>query len=480
MEKLKNLGSTFVRDERGGLIVFLAAVAIPLVVAIGLAVDAGRGYLVKSRLGEALDAAALAGAIAVNDAGFEDEIAMIFNANFPPGYLGANVTLAPPVVSADNELISLSAQADVQTTFMRVIGIDNMQVSTASEVTRRTVSLDVSLSMDMSGSMGWSDGAGSTRIAGARAAATTLIDVLYGPDETKENLKIGLMPWNSKVNVTDGSNFISGLTQAVTVDTFTNPIDGLAQSEVYYANNSDVPFLSPPHPSWKGCVYARYLDDGLDDNDADFLLGPVQAGGVDWPAWEPIGPGGEPAANGGNCANTGNGSPCRPCQSVGITRLSNTKTTIQDAIDDLTNPNGRTNIVQGLAWAYRGVSPGEPFDDAAVDTEGNHVRAIILLTDGEHTGDDGDAYKGAFGEDLPAGANGLDQRLRDLADYIKSQGITIYTIQYFHDSGPLADLMQYVATEPNPPYYHFAPDSDTLDTVFEEVANHLTDLRLSK
>jgi hypothetical protein len=69
--------------------------------------------------------------------------------------------------------------------------------------------------------------------------------------------------------------------------------------------------------------------------------------------------------------------------------------------------------------------------------------------------------------------------LRDLATYIKSQGIAIYTIQYYYDDGPLASLMQDVASESGAPYYHFAPDSAALNQVFEEIANHLSNLRLS-
>ena len=77
------------------------------------------------------------------------------------------------------------------------------------------------------------------------------------------------------------------------------------------------------------------------------------------------------------------------------------------------------------------------------------------------------------------GSRGLDQRLRDLATYVKSQGITIYAIQYYYDDGPLASLMKDVASEPDAPYYHFAPDAAALDQVFQEIANHLSNLRLS-
>ena len=287
---------------------------------------------------------------------------------------------------------------------------------------------------------------------------------------------MGVVPWNLKVNVTDGTPFSSSTTQAVAG--FTNPITDKFQTSVYYANNSIVPLLSEPPAVWQGCVYARYSDDGNDSNDADLLLGPLSVGGADWPGWQPIGPDAEPSIGGSSWAGGTCGN-CGACLDHAITPLTDDRSAIEAAIADMTNPDGQTNIVQGLAWGYRVLSPGEPFDQADPNPVGNHQRAIVLLTDGQHWGNQGDAYDGAFGSGAGAGAVGLDQRLRDLATYIKSQGITIYAIQYYFDNGPLASLMQDVATEPGAPYYHFAPDAAALDAVFEEIANHLSNLRLS-
>ena len=48
------------------------------------------------------------------------------------------------------------------------------------------------------------------------------------------------------------------------------------------------------------------------------------------------------------------------------------------------------------------------------------------------------------------------------------------------DIGGLNQLMQNVATEPEAPFYQYAPDADSLRAVFREVANNLSELRLSK
>jgi hypothetical protein len=41
-------------------------------------------------------------------------------------------------------------------------------------------------------------------------------------------------------------------------------------------------------------------------------------------------------------------------------------------------------------------------------------------------------------------------------------------------------LLKQVASGPDSPFYHYAPDGDALTQVFKEVANHLSELRLSK
>ena len=158
-------------DQRGGMLVFMATLAIPLIIATGLAIDGGRGYLVKARLGDAIDAAGLAATMSMTDAQhFEDDFEQIFYANFPADFLGAVITLNPPLVSADQETVIYSASATIDTTFMRVAGIETMTVANSTEVSRQTASLDLVISMDMSGSMG-----NNNRIDGARDAANTLI-----------------------------------------------------------------------------------------------------------------------------------------------------------------------------------------------------------------------------------------------------------------------------------------------------------------
>ncbi|MCP4329723.1 MAG: hypothetical protein GY791_14950 [Alphaproteobacteria bacterium] len=450
---------------------------------MGLAIDLGRGYLLKSQLSSALDAAGLAGGKVIFSDTLGADIQMFFDANLPPGYMTASIDGPFFEVSEDNEVIQLNATATVNTTFMRVLGIPTMTVAAFTEVTRRTQLLDLVLAVDMSTSMTWDDGTGTgtSRIQAARSAATELVNILFGDDPDKPFLNMAVAPWAGKTNVTIDGVAFTGSTSSV-VPEFTNPVTGADQTLVYYANNSPVPFLSAPPANWQGCVYARYLDDGDADNDADLYYGPVDRNGTEWMAWQPIGPEGEPVPGPSNCTGhvPGDWTDCRACIDHGITPLDNTKQTMLDAVSGLTSPVGVTNIVGGLFWAWHVLKPEAPFTEANPDPDFPRQQAIILLTDGEHQGGSGDAYNAVFGLGTSAGAGGMDPRLTELATRIKAEGVLIYVVQFRYNSGTLATLLQGVATSPDSPYYNFAPDGDALAEIFQEVANHLSELRLSR
>jgi len=471
---------SLLRDTGGASIVFVAASIIPLVAFIGFGTDAARGYMVKARLSQALDAAGLAGAQhATNPTLLGEDIQMFFNSNYPAGFLGSTITGPTYNFDSVNDKLVVTASATVPTTFMRVLGYEEMTVSASTEITRKTQYLDVVLAMDVSTSMSWSAGGGLSRIEATKQSALALVEILYGTAESKPLLKMGLVPWNSKVNVLD-----NGTTYTPDADlpvaTFKNPITGLNQNYVARATTSPVPFLSSPPAGWKGCVYARYLNDGIADNDGDIVEGVLTSTEGDWVAWEPIGPEGEPVSGSADCSMVPSPDPgggdCRPCSTSGITRLNQSKTTITNAINTLV-PDGQTNIPQGLAWAWRVLTPGPPYQEAEAAPDGPRVQAIVLLTDGQNWGGYGDAYQAIWmGEAHPS----LNARLLTLAANIKATGVVIYVIQFADGSTSLKNLLKQVATTSSAPYYHYAPDPTSLNAVFTEVANHLSELRLSK
>jgi Flp pilus assembly protein TadG len=557
LRRLKARLAAFGTDEGGAVAVLVAAAIIPLVGALGLATDTARGYMVKARLSQALDAAALAGGKVMlsPDATRDADIEMYFNANFPPGYMGADVSDLEITENVAGDVLEVTATATINTTFMQVLGFDTLTVGAATAVTRQVDQLDLVLTIDTSGSMG----SPSSKIEGARDAANDLVDILFGDNTesptvtvdgtTYSLLNIGVVNWNSKANVTvDGQTYNSALTVAESVPSFTNPVTGATQTVMYYANNSPVPLLSAPDTNWTGCVYARYSGDSSNTNDADMSLGPVTVDGAQWLGWEPIPTlEGEPRSGSWNTSSNGEPSSsswygdnrscygaywndnvadpdhpvavpdkpawwytaaptinnphnndCAVCPAVGVLPLETDKQTITDLIDSL-DPGGTTNIPTGLAWAWEVLMPGAPFDEAVETLPFPRQRAIVLLTDGENNGGNGDAYKGRFGSGTAAGTttnaahgylpsppdavntrNNLNNRLKRLAANVKAMGINLYVIQFDEDSPTLTALLSSVATEPNAPYYFNAPTVAELQSAFQQIAANLSKLRLSK
>ena len=312
-------------DRSGNVMIIAAFSIIPLIGAVGIATDTARAYLVKSRLQSAVDSAALAGGRVFSSTSRDSDIRQYFDANFPQGYMNAAITPLQITPDANNETVNLSASATIPTTFMKLLGSQAITVAAAAEVTRQISRLHVVLALDMSGSMTTTMENGNTRIENAKAAATTLTNILFGSNATNDLLKVGVVPWAGKVNVTyDGSRYgydsdgsggwvpHSGALYTTEAVSYTNPYPsisakypyqtyssssahlwkyaspngGLARSAVYVAHNSPVPLFDPPPTGWTGCVYARFTGD--DTTSADTQLGPQTVNGVDWVAWEPM------------------------------------------------------------------------------------------------------------------------------------------------------------------------------------------------
>ena len=183
----------FVGGNRGGVLVWGGFILVPLIGFMGLGVDGARGYMVKGRLSQALDAAALAaGKWSANTAKAEEEATMTFKANFPNGYMDAAVSGPNINFNSLNDVVGVSATAVLPTYFVHLLGVPTFTVGANTEVMRKTVYMDVVMSLDVSGSM---DDyiSGVKKIDAARTAAHTLTDSLFGASETKEFLKMGLV-----------------------------------------------------------------------------------------------------------------------------------------------------------------------------------------------------------------------------------------------------------------------------------------------
>jgi Flp pilus assembly protein TadG len=160
------------KNQRGFVLVYMAVITTALLLFTGLAVDSGRGYVVKAQLSKAVDGAALAAARALNSGDPAGEAGLVYRANFPNGYFGTTSSTNPGDTGFFNvttdpitgrSIVHVSATAVLPTTFMSLGGFNTMTVASSGEATRRMV--DLSLIVDVSGSIGsaWTTVADATR-----------------------------------------------------------------------------------------------------------------------------------------------------------------------------------------------------------------------------------------------------------------------------------------------------------------------------
>ncbi len=222
-------------EQRGGVAAIMGLAIIPLFAVVGLAIDTGRGYMLKSKLSYAIDAAGLAGGRAFDTDLREEDIEMFFEANFPTGYMNSELLPDHPVVTFDdaNNRVTIEASATLPTAFMGVVGVQEITVSARTVIQRELRGMELVLVMDNTGSM-----RGNGGMAAMQPAATDLIDILYGDRETVPQFWVGVVPYVASVNIgTQHEDWLTG-----------------------YDADDYLP------TEWKGCVEARAFPN--DSNDA--------------------------------------------------------------------------------------------------------------------------------------------------------------------------------------------------------------------
>lgn len=522
-------------DRRGATAVLTAILLVSLIASIGVAVDGTRLVMAHSRLKTSVDAATLIAArdmypiTAANTAANVQNATNLFWANFGRssvastlGYMHTNIT-AITVTQVNNSTISIQANGLVPTTFMNIVGIANIPISTTSQATRAATGLELALVLDNTGSMaGWP-------IQSVVTSATSLVNILYsnGTQETEPNLFVSVVPFTAEVNI--GANNTG----------FLKP-----------GSNTTGAYMNT---TWMGCVMARYdtvdIATGLTNDFTDVPPGSapltpylypstlnkytvmdkgklVSFGDNDWspgnvtesqqstlPQNTAVGP------NLG-CPQTNSG--------IGLPILPETasRTTVLSTISKMVaNFRGGTFINLGLQAGWWTLSPrwrgAAGWGDAALPLDYNTPfmqKILVLMTDGNNewydypggapgvgpsrlpdgtptqwTNDGNTDFTGygrlldnnmglAPGQNTQANAtSNIDNKMSQLCTLIKQKGIIIYTILFNHGgsvSPNTKTLFQNCATTPQN-YFLDATDAQ-LQATFSTIGQQLASLRISR
>ena len=486
---------TWAGDRRGNVALMFSILLMPLMVLTGGSVDLNQALNARTRLAQALDAAALA--VGVQTSLSEEEAADFalgfVNANYPSTEIGVISGLTVAVDSV-NDIVTVGAQARVTTQVLSLIGIDAITVHWESEVQRARRRLELAMVLDNTDSMGGS------KINSLRTAAQLLTDTLFeGADP--DRLKIALVPFAATVNV--GTQF----ERAWWLDP--NAVSPLhSENFIPAANRWDV-FDTISNRNWTGCVEARAIPHDIEDTppseatpDTMFLpyFAPDESSYGYYPnsymsdqmsGYDQIARMRNSPKYTGSSVSSGAG-PGWGCTSRAITPLTGNQATITAAVSDMI-ASGTTNIPIGVSWGVRVLSPGAPFTEGVAWGEDDTIKAMVVLTDGENylngTGNSNysdysgygymrDGRLGIVSSNDSTIRNALNARTAAACEYAKGLGIRVYTITFQVNSSSTRNMMQACATHPG--LYFDSPSSDALRDAFEMIAGDLANLRLSR
>jgi len=508
-------------DRRGVTAVVIAVMMIPIMLAMGGAVDIGVAYYLKTRLGYAVDAAALAvGSTLDQDIDIRDRALTFLKANYPDTAIGElKLDDGDFQVTEVNDVITISAKAEFDTFFLQLFGRPTITVAAEGEVVRAVLGMEVALVLDVTGSMTGS------KIGQLRSASRALLETLFGSQATPDNLFVSIVPYSASVNA--GGEYIpSSLPSGVSYDP-TNPL------------------------GWKGCLLENYDLSSLTDITKEELTGdtPPASEDASWDAmyfppskdndYDPSDSSTVRDSAGTESQNAGRG-PNLGCPAA-IQPLTNDRNFLLSYVGDTGTTGqldswhrGGTLSDIGMAWGIRTLSGDTaPFTQGEPWGKERWVKAIVLMTDGENqmywlpsSSGPNEANHEAWSDQTAYGrmdefwvgagktmpntlidpaedkddekankkrrnslkrdaTDEINDRLAGLCDYAESLGTLIYTVTFGSGASGVQDIYRECASEEDPVEgipagKHIHADEGELTKAFTEIGQELSNLRVSR
>lgn len=189
----------------------VAGAMLPLIAMVGGGVDAGRIYLVQSRLQQACDAGVLAarkemGAIAnfnvTNDgARVADRGNRLFNANFGKTMYGTSGRAFSMAIQ-DDQSITGTASSTLQMTLMAIFKAAPVTLTVNCTAQLNAPNTDIMMALDVTGSMAETNsGDTSPRIAILKAVVKNFYATMEGAKQPGSRMRYGFVPYSTNVNV---------------------------------------------------------------------------------------------------------------------------------------------------------------------------------------------------------------------------------------------------------------------------------------
>lgn len=192
---------SFASDERGVVMMVFALSFMAIALAAGMGIDFARIVHIKSRLTQAADAASLAAGRALIDGRLSDPdveaIALqVFEANMDDAGQVLETVATPDIsVTRATGEVRIAVEAVVPMTLTKLAGFNEARVPVLSAARFDQHDIELSLALDLTGSMGW-----GTKLDDLKSATDDLIEILLPDEGTPNKVRIALAPYSSGVN----------------------------------------------------------------------------------------------------------------------------------------------------------------------------------------------------------------------------------------------------------------------------------------
>jgi Flp pilus assembly protein TadG len=332
LQKISDLARRFQREQRGNITILFTLLLVPMLGFVGAAVDYSRANAVKAALQASLDATAL---MLAKTAGVQtgDELTTLGQSLFDAQFTRADAKTPKLTVNytPGSSTIVLNGSASVNTTFLRILGFDNLKVDSSAMATwGAKARLRVALVLDNTGSM-----ADAGKMPALKTAAKNLLSKLQSAATNNGDVYVSIVPFTKDVNVGSG-----------------NWNQSWVRWDLWDAANP-----GGNHNTWNGCVTDRDQD-----YDTTSTAASPSVPGTLFPAEQ-----------------------YNVCP-VAVQPMTYDWSALSLLVNSMT-PAGNTNQAIGLAWGWLSLTAGSVLNPPAKSSSYTYGDHIILLTDGLNTED---------------------------------------------------------------------------------------------
>ncbi|WP_460274931.1 Tad domain-containing protein [Celeribacter sp. ULVN23_4] len=189
-ERCLPLGRSYQQDEEGSLAIFGLFAFVMMLLLAGIGLDVVRHETLRVELQNTLDRAVLA-ATNLENTNDPEEVVTDY---FAKAGLSAYLSDVEVTTQGDSRIVTAYADATISTYFMKFASVDTLSMSSYSTAEQGLSGLEISLVLDVSGSM-----SSYSRLTNLKTAAQEFTEVIFD-NAASDELAISVIPYATQVN----------------------------------------------------------------------------------------------------------------------------------------------------------------------------------------------------------------------------------------------------------------------------------------